>query len=263
MEIDRLVHFLQNGAQFFLSLERRGKPAFRCKNVFYKPIRPFGFALDIKTGDKITARLQHAPGFAERFCFIGKGMEAVHADNDIKGGIVHGQVAYIALHALDVGLPGQPFFGLRKHVCAVIKAGDLRVFQGCPFVLREHSRPDGNIQQSPRKIIRDVRQNFPRNHIVVRPAPKQLDVQSAEKVPLRENIIIDVFGGFVSILYFVCHVVPSICAAWMRPGCGCILAKTNLIIAHGRGFVYCGKVFYGRQHETHEKSGSPQGSEPL
>ena len=83
-------------------------------------------------------------------------MEAVHADDDIKGFIRHGQIAHIALNAPDMSLAVQPFFGLLKHIRAVIQTGDTRIFQRRPFALREHSRSDRNIQQSARKIVGNI-----------------------------------------------------------------------------------------------------------
>ena len=132
-------------------------------------------------------------------------MEAVHADNDIKRFVGHGQVSHIALNALDVRQAAEPFLGLLEHIRAVIQAGDAGVFQGGPFALREHRSAHRNIQKLARKVVGDVGQDVPCNLVVIRAAPEQLDVQPAEKVSLRENIIVDVFGGFVSGLYFVCH----------------------------------------------------------
>ena len=49
VEVDLFIHFPQNISQFFLILEWRRKPAFLCKNIFYKPIRSFGFACSFQS----------------------------------------------------------------------------------------------------------------------------------------------------------------------------------------------------------------------
>ena len=156
MEIDLFIQFLQSISQLTLGLERRGEPAFLCKDVFHEPVGDPGFAFYVKTGDKSAAGLQNTPCFPKGFFLIGKGVEAVHADNDVKRSVVHRQITHIALHAFDVRLAAQPFLGLRKHIYAVIETRDAGAFQGCPFAFREHSRSDRDIQKLSGKVVGDI-----------------------------------------------------------------------------------------------------------
>lgn len=156
MEVDLFIQLLQNGFQLFLRLERRGEPAFLCKDVFHEPVGDPGFAFYVKTGDKSAAGLQNTPCFPKGLFLIGKGVETVHADNNIKSAVVHRQIAYISLNALDVRQAAQPFLGLRKHTYAVIETRDAGAFQGCPFALREHGRSDRDIQKISGKVVGDM-----------------------------------------------------------------------------------------------------------
>ena len=47
MNINFFIQFPKDIFQFFLRLERWGKPAFLCKNIFYQPICPFRFSPDL------------------------------------------------------------------------------------------------------------------------------------------------------------------------------------------------------------------------
>ena len=210
VDIDLPIQLAQRAAQLFLGLEGWRKQALFGQNVFHKPVCSPAFSADIEAGDKIAAGFQNAPCFGKGLLLIGEGVEAVHADDDIKGFIRHGQTAHIALNASDMRLTVQPFLGLFKHIRAVIQTGDARVFQGCPFALREHGRSDRNIQQSARKIVGNIGQDLSGDGVVIRAAPKEPDIHAAEKVPLREHVVINVFGSLVSVLNFIGHVVHPV-----------------------------------------------------
>lgn len=127
------VQALQNCPQFVLRLERRGETALFCENVFYQPVRPSGLSPDIEAGDERAAGLQNAPCFAKRFLLVGERVEAVHADDEIKGFAGHLQLPHIALYALNMRIAAQPLLGLCQHIYAVIQTGNARVFSAAPI----------------------------------------------------------------------------------------------------------------------------------
>lgn len=81
------------------------------------------------------------------FLLIRKCVKAIHADDDMKGFVVHLQISDIALNTLDMCMTIKPFSGLFKHIHTIIKTGNLRIFQGNPFVLCKYSRSDRNIKK--------------------------------------------------------------------------------------------------------------------
>ena len=72
------------------------------RECFYQPVRPSGLSPDIEAGDERAAGLQNAPCFAKRFLLVGERVEAVHADDEIKGFAGHLQLPHIALYALNM-----------------------------------------------------------------------------------------------------------------------------------------------------------------
>ena len=146
------------------------------RECFYQPVRPSGLSPDIEAGDERAAGLQNAPCFAKRFLLVGERVEAVHADDEIKGFAGHLQLPHIALYALNMRIAAQPLLGLRQHIYAVIQTGNARVFQPRPFAFREHSCSDRNIEKRARKIAWNIGQAPSRNLPVVRAAPEQPDV---------------------------------------------------------------------------------------
>ena len=183
MDVGFFVQALQDRAELFFCLKRRGEPAFFGEDGLDQPVCALGLPFDIKAGDEVAARFQDAPRFLKCFLLIGERVEAVHADDGVERFVRHRQISDIALHALDVRIAAQPLFRLREHIRAVIQTGDARAGQPRPFALGKHRRPDRDVEQRARKVVGNIRQDLARDLPVVRAAPKQLDVQPAKKFP--------------------------------------------------------------------------------
>ena len=123
-------------------------------------------------------------------------MEPVHREDHIESSVAEGKRPHVTLHQPDISDPRfrETLLRLREHIGAIVQADDVRGVHPGVFRGREDAGPDRDVQQPAGEIIRDIGKHFPRDGVVIHPAPEDIHIEPAPPGGAGQDVVVDVPG---------------------------------------------------------------------